>query len=127
MNTHPMQHTSPVVVANGGATINITLVNGATVELKVPVLSMRKAQEYLQKKGDPTELIKLCIPGATDEWIDSLTPESFFAIDEKVREVNDPLIDAWMTRQLQVVEGMKAKVKGIEDRVRGSTSSSPTQ
>ena len=101
----PTPDTVPVSTQlKGGAEIRVTFNDDRPAEaIVVPLVPIRKAMDYLNVVGSLPEFLAF-ITGKPDDWVDALTDESTYAIDSKAKELNDPRIDRFMTRQAETVE-----------------------
>lgn len=121
-----MQQVPASVVIAGGFCLNVIFADGKIAEVKVPLVPLRKAQQYLELQGDPNRLIEACvscpISGKNENWTDDLTDESLWALDAELRRINDPRFDRWLDRQSKVVANLKPKMESLS-KLSGSTNS----
>ena len=80
------------------------MVEVVTEEVLVHVISVKHVDAYLASIGDERALIKHAVRGATDDWIDSLLPESFDLLAQATNEVNTIPLFGSRRRQMERLE-----------------------
>lgn len=93
MNTPQPQDT--ITVATGDKPFRVTFYTGATGEVAVKQLPMRRMRELAAAMEDPASMIKLCT-GKDDSWLDSLKPESFEGLAKECDAVNTDFFARWL-------------------------------
>lgn len=71
----------------------------------VPLISVRKYQEFFLKQNDEIALIAL-VCDRPPEWVESLTPASHAILIDAVLALNFPWVIAWADRQSVVTENL---------------------
>lgn len=98
----------PMAVLKGGENFTVTLADGETTEeVFVRIVPISQMDEYLARYESITALVSFVVKKDV-AWLDGLADDSLYALNRKVREMNDPRFDRWVSEQRATV-GNKLK------------------
>ncbi|WP_043586668.1 hypothetical protein [Geminisphaera colitermitum] len=98
---------SKMTVVNGGEPFVATMIGGNTEPLTIRLIPIRQMDEYLFRYEDIVGLVALAT-GKEPEFFDGMDEESLYALNRRVRELNDPRFDRWVSEKAATV-GSKLK------------------
>jgi hypothetical protein len=109
-------------IINGRRRVVVKFLDGRPEEIHVKLIPISKLAEFIDNIGSVPKVIAMAT-GKDEAWIDSLSPDSVFELDEIARTMNDPQIARWAARQRAAV----TKTRGMmEELVAASKPSLPT-
>jgi len=82
----------------GGVELTVKKIDGTEEKIKVRQVPIRRMAQYAVAIQDEGSLAKL-FTEKDDQWIDSLTPESFEQIVEEGERLNSFFFARWIARQ----------------------------
>jgi hypothetical protein len=112
----PQENISVAALVSGGEEIAITLADGKREALYVPLVPLRHAMKYVTLMENQSDFIEFACK-KPEGWADTLTDDSAYAVDAKVKALNDPRIDRYMERQSVTVASLTPlakKAKALE-------------
>lgn len=97
----------PMTVLKGGVNFTVTTTEGKTEEVFIRLVPISQMEDYLARYES---IVALCVFVVQKDiaWFDGLTEDAAFALNRRVRELNDPRFDRWVSEQAQTV-GTKLK------------------
>lgn len=86
----------PLTTVLGKKVIRVQTVNGGPpLEVAVQQLPMRRMNELAVAVADPAAMVRLCT-GKGDDFLDTVTPESFVDLCRACDEVNADFFGRWL-------------------------------
>lgn len=117
----------PIAVLNGVSTSTAVFVNGATEEVQIRHLPVRKFVDYAKILDDEPARIELAT-GNEPGWADNLTPASHVELLAACDAANSTNFFAWLERRVHLAGQLGGAAPGGKEAVKPSPSptTSPT-
>lgn len=111
--------TKPLTTLLGGEPVTVTMRDGSQETVNLNVITIRQIPAFADALGDECSLIEM-VTGKDPAWVDSLTPGSHADLVEKGRELNDPLLESWMERQMKTTGWAEGKLLPLMQKLSAS-------
>ena len=98
---------SGTIILKGGDNFTVTLIDGRTHNVFIRLIPIAEMRDYVLIYDDFSKVIAL----ATNEDVDklkNLSEDSFYALYNRITEINDPRLDRWLRERLSAVGKFKA-------------------
>ncbi|EIP96876.1 hypothetical protein OpiT1DRAFT_01303 [Opitutaceae bacterium TAV1] len=113
-----------MTVVIGSEPFDVTLSDGSTECLTISLVPIRLMDEYLLRYEDIVGLVSLATAKDKEpEFFDGVTEDSLYALNRRVRELNDPRFDRWVSEKAATVG---SRLRDLLRKLNGSGSPSPT-
>ena len=106
---------SGMTVVNGGEKFVAVKADGGTQEVFIRLVKIREMDDYLLRYENISELVQF-VTGTDADFVDSLDDDSLYELNRRVRAVNDPRFDRWVSEKAATVG---TKLKDLLKRLRG--------
>lgn len=122
------------LIVVGGVEVEVKYLDDRTERVKVRQLAVKSMDRYLEVFGNEAEAIALFCE-RDQAWVESLTPESFDAIIEKIEELNLPLFRNWYRRLMArseimnpglVKQAQETAAAAVDESVKSAIASAST-
>lgn len=111
--------TNALTTILGGEETTVTMRDGSQETVKVNVITIRQIPAFADSLADECTLVEM-VTGKDSKWVDQLHPESHAVLVGKGVELNRPLLESWMERQLKTTEWATGKLVPMMQKLSAS-------